>query len=128
MTVGLTQLALHEHHLEILLDIGSPVEVFHGSVPSGVGGQAVGGEGPLLALLTLATVAQFRRSDGVPHREIVIDDGIAGAAQLSLSGRTLPERTVTDCVVLRNSRVIRVAVWRVRLKREIPEPEEVRDA
>ncbi len=37
-------------------------------------------------------------------------------------------RTVPDCVVLRNSDVIRIAVWRMRLKKAIPEQEGVRDA
>jgi len=37
-----------------------------------------------------------------------------------LSGPALPGRTVTGCVILRNSHVIRVAARRVRLTREIP--------
>jgi len=37
-----------------------------------------------------------------------------------LSGPALPGRTVTGCVILRNSHLIRVAARRVRLTTEIP--------
>src|SRR2546425_8115448 len=58
--------------------------------------------------------------DSLDRSKLVGSTGSTAAGRPTAVAPALPGRTVTGCVILRNSRVIRVAARRVRLIREIP--------